>query len=612
MPQIPEPVLVGIECGGTRTVALAVDGALQPVDRITAGPANLRLRSDAELETHFRAIADRFPVPAAVGVGMAGVRGAADCARLSGILARVWPGVPLRVDHDLESALAAATLPRRTRRTDPNPVARVVILSGTGSCCYGRNTAGKVAKVGGWGHLLGDRGSAHDIALTALRLSAGALDRTGRWGDFGRRALHRLQLTEPDDLIAWLQSAGKADVAALAPEVFAAARARDVAAREAIGRATADLGADADACAARLAGRGDPVEFHFAGSVLLRQPSLARAISANLRGRWPQARCLPLPRESVWGAVVLALGALRDSRPSNPPSARQRPVAQPSPVPQATAPSPTEARNPRSLDLDRMPVEAAIRMFLDEDAGIPGVIAAHSGELARLIRRAVRCLESGGRLFYVGAGTSGRLGVLDASECPPTFRSPPEWVQGIMAGGERALHSAVEGAEDDLDGGGRAVAARAVGPKDLVIGLAASGRTPFVWGALQAARQAGAATGLVCCNPHLRFARAMRPDFVIALDLGPELLTGSTRLKSGTATKLALNILTTLTMVRLGKVLGNLMIDLNPSNAKLRDRATRIVVELTGRDPETARSTLEKQGWIVADAVRALGRKPRR
>ena len=281
-------------------------------------------------------------------------------------------------------------------------------------------------------------------------------------------------------------------------------------------------------------------------------------------------------------------------------------------IPASTALSPTEARNPRSAALDRLPVERAIELFLDEDRGIPDAIAAHRKALARLIHRTVRCLRSGGRLLYVGAGTSGRLGVLDASECPPTFRTPPEWVQGIMAGGEKALHSAVEGAEDDAGAGNLAVGARRVGPRDIVVGLAASGRTPFVWGALAAARRSGAATALICCNPHLRFAPGTRPDHVLALDLGAELLTGSTRLKAGTATKLVLNILTTLTMVRLGKVLGNLMVDLNPSNEKLRDRAARIVSELTGRDSGTARDALQRHGWVVTRAVRSLGMRGRK
>lgn len=596
-------VLLGLECGGTRTVALAAGGDLSLLARLEAGPANLRLVSDEQLAAHFQALAAQLPGPSAIGVGMAGVRDRRDCERVEGILERVWPGVPHRVDHDLESALAAAELDSAERP----PAARVIVLSGTGSCCYGRNRAGKVAKVGGWGHHLGDRGSAYDVAHTALRLMARRLDHAGKLGDFGQRALRVLLLNEPNDLIAWFQSASKGEVAALAPEVFAAAKAKDAVARETLRLIEAELVADAAHCAARLAKRREAVQFTFAGSVLLKQPGLARRVGRELQRRWPRATCGPLECESVWGAVAMArsvLGApgkvqaVQSAVPGKVRAGRE--------IPETTALSPTEQRNPRSADLDRLPLAAAIELMLKEDAKIPAAIRKRRSELEKLIRLSVRSLKSGGRLFYVGAGTSGRLGVLDASECPPTFRTPPEWVQGMMAGGVRALHSAVEGAEDDYDAGGRAAEARAFGPNDLVLGIAASGRTPFVWGALSQARERGATTAILCFNPFLKFARGTRPDLVVAVDVGPEVLTGSTRLKAGTATKLILNVLTTLTMVRLGKVMGNLMVDLNPSNVKLRDRACRIVSELTGCNPAAARRVLEQNGWVVKAAVRAV------
>ncbi len=614
-----ELVLLGLECGGTRTVALAADGVLRQLARVDAGPANLRLVSDDQLTEHFRVLAARVPGPSAIGVGMAGVRDRRDCDRVERILEQVWPGVPRRVDHDLESALAAAELaPSKTP-----PAATVIVLSGTGSCCYGRNAAGKVAKVGGWGHHLGDRGSAYDIAHTTLRLMARHLDHSGEFGDFGRRALRVLLLNEPNDLIAWFQQATKGQVAALAPEVFAAAAVGDAMARQALRQTEAELVADATHCAARLAGKRAAVHFAFAGSVLLKQPAFARRVGLHLRKACPHATFGPLARESVWGAVAMAREALSSSKSRGDrahASSRVSASAKSSPtpredgrnaIPTATALSPTEQRNPRSAELDRLPVEAAIELMLSEDERIPGVIRAHGATLARLIKRTAKALGSGGRLFYVGAGTSGRLGVLDASECPPTFRTPPELVQGLMAGGEKALHSAVEGAEDDFGAGSRAAEFRGLGAKDVIVGIAASGRTPFVWGTLTEAKRRGATTALLCFNPHLRFARGHRPDFVLALDLGPEILTGSTRLKSGTATKLVLNLLTTLTMVRLGKVMGNLMVDLNPSNVKLRDRACRIVVELTGRDYATAQRALEQSAWVVKAAIKALGRAKR-
>ena len=614
-----DSVLLWLECGGTRTMALAADGELRQLARVDAGPANLRLVSDEQLAAHFRAIGTQLPAPSAVGVGMAGVRDRRDCDRVERILEQVWPGVPRHVDHDLESALVAAELaPSKTP-----PAATVIVLSGTGSCCYGRNAAGKVAKVGGWGHHLGDRGSAYDLAHTTLRLMARHLDHAGKLGDFGRRVLRVLLLNEPNDLIAWFQNATKGQVAALAPEVFAAAAAGDAMARQALAQTQAELVADATQCARRLAGKTAAVHFAFAGSVLLKQPAFARRVGAQLRRAFPKATFGPLARESVWGAVAMARTALESGKSrgdeahfsvesqglltSYPaPSEAGRGV-----IPVSTDLSPTEQRNPRSAQLDRLSTAAAIELMLSEDERIPGVIRAHRVALEKLIGLTTRALRDGGRLFYVGAGTSGRLGVLDASECPPTFRTSPELVQGIMAGGEKALHSAVEGAEDDFGAGARAAEFRGLGPKDVLVGIAASGRTPFVWGALATAKQRGAKTALLCFNPFLQFARGQRPDVVLALDLGPEVLTGSTRLKSGTATKLVLNLLTTLTMVRLGKVVGNLMVDLNPSNVKLRDRACRIVVELTGRDYATAQLALEQSGWVVKAAINALGRAKR-
>ena len=213
----------------------------------------------------------------------------------------------------------------------------------------------------------------------------------------------------------------------------------------------------------------------------------------------------------------------------------------------------------------------------------------------------------GGRLFYAGAGTSGRLGILDASECPPTFRLPPDRVQGIIAGGRTAPSG-------NRWKGRRTTRRRERPPwptaesrsRDVVVGIAASGRTPFVWGALGEARKRGARTILLCCHPRLEIPAARRPDLVIAPDTGPEVLTGSTRLKAGTATKIILNIFTTLAMVRLGKVAGNLMVDLHPSNEKLRERAVRIVQTLTGANADAARAALERTGWRVKDACRAL------
>ena len=275
----------------------------------------------------------------------------------------------------------------------------------------------------------------------------------------------------------------------------------------------------------------------------------------------------------------------------------------------STSRSPTEQRHRKSVELDKLPLGKAIRLMLSEDAAIARRIGQQSSAIERAIKAILRAFQRKGRLLYVGAGTSGRLGVLDASECPPTFGTAPQMVQGIIAGGDAALRKAVEGAEDDAKAGKEAMRARRINARDVVVGITASGTTPFVWGAIEEAKRHGAATVLLCCNPFVQVPRALRPRYRIALNLGPEVLTGSTRLKAGTATKMVLNMFTTLAMVKLGKVRGNLMADLRPTNAKLRARAARIAEELAGVDGRRARTALEVSGWNVKKAVARLAKK---
>ncbi|HEX4644887.1 MAG TPA: N-acetylmuramic acid 6-phosphate etherase [Verrucomicrobiae bacterium] len=461
-------------------------------------------------------------------------------------------------------------------------------------------------KTGGWGHLLGDRGSGYQMGLSALKAVALELDRKETWPKLGARILRRLQLNEPEELIVWAQAAGKTEIADLAVEVFAAGKNGDRTASEIIAAARDSLVGDAMACARQLADAKTGAHFILAGGVLLKQPAFAKQVRESLRKFWPGAVVSSLEREGAWGGVVLARRIWDADRvPSEMPEpptvvVRSKPLADFAQV------SPTEQRNPRSMNLDKLPLRAAIELMLSEDAKIPKAILAERGKIERAVRMIAQAFQNGGRLFYVGAGTSGRLGVLDASECPPTFRSEPEMVQGIIAGGAEALWRAVEGAEDDPAAGARAIGFRGAGRKDVIVGIAASGRTPFVWGALAEAKRRGAKTVLLSFNPFLKKPQGARPDVVIAPNVGPEILTGSTRLKAGTATKLILNIFTTLAMVRVGKVMGNLMVDLKPSNSKLRDRAVRIVRELKGVDEAAARAALEKSGWVIRKACAQL------
>jgi N-acetylmuramic acid 6-phosphate etherase len=616
-------IFLGIEGGATHTVALAVNGAGQVLHRLETGPANLRLLNDAQLTRHFRFFRSRIPSPAAIAIGLAGARTESDFKRIQQAAERVWPRTPCYATGDLETALMAAEERRsevggrRSEVRDHAPrstlhaLPRILVLSGTGSCCFGRTPAGKSAKVGGWGHLLADKGSGYQIGLRALKAVVYYYDRDNQWSSLGQSILRALQLNEPNDLIGWVQNASKSDIAALALEVFNAAAERDRIASDILAGAANYLAKDAAACAGRLAKAGTPVQFVLAGGVLLRQPRFAQQVSRQLRQVWPGAVVTPLKRESVWGAVELAKRTFTAQGLESKVDRKQTPGPLGKEIQeqgQSLALSPTEQRNPRSMKLDQLPIGRAIELMLSEDAKIPAAILAERKKIEQAIHWIVRSFRRGGRLFYVGAGTSGRLGVLDASECPPTFRAPPEMVQGIIAGGQRALWEAVEGAEDDSRAGARAIEYRGVGRRDVVFGIAASGRTPFVWGALNAAKQRGAVTILLSFNPNLKIPPAGRPTLVIAPNVGPEVLTGSTRLKAGTATKLILNILTTLAMVRVGKVLGNLMIDVNASNAKLRDRAVRIVQELAKVEDANARAALQKTGWQIRPACAWLKR----
>lgn len=262
----------------------------------------------------------------------------------------------------------------------------------------------------------------------------------------------------------------------------------------------------------------------------------------------------------------------------------------------------TERRNPRSVDIDTFDPLRLVDLFVAEDAMVAPAIGRAREAIARSIELIESAFRRGGRLLYVGAGTSGRLGVLDASECPPTFGTPPDMVQGIIAGGPPALRTSVEGAEDRAESGAAAIAERQVSAADVVIGIAASGTTPFVHGALQHARTVNARTVLLTCAEPPPGSDD-RCDVVIHIDVGPELVTGSTRLKAGTATKLVLNMLTTGAMIRIGKTYGNLMVDLQASNAKLRDRGERIVMEVLGVSRDAARDAVRAAHGKVRTAI---------
>lgn len=262
----------------------------------------------------------------------------------------------------------------------------------------------------------------------------------------------------------------------------------------------------------------------------------------------------------------------------------------------------TEQRNPRSRHLDTLAPAALVELINAEDRTVAEAVGRETVALTRAVELVEAAFRAGGRLVYVGAGTSGRLGVLDAAEMPPTFGTDPSLVQGVIAGGYEALVRAQEGAEDHPEDGARAMDEREVGPEDFVLGIATSGTTPYVHGALARARERGARTGFLLCTPPSDELRATH-DVVIAPLVGPEVVTGSTRMKAGTATKLVLNTLTTAAMVRMGKVHGNLMVDLQVTCEKLRDRGERMLVETLDLGREGAATLLDEAGGHVKTAM---------
>lgn len=267
----------------------------------------------------------------------------------------------------------------------------------------------------------------------------------------------------------------------------------------------------------------------------------------------------------------------------------------------------TEQRNPRTSRIDELSTYEMMKLINEEDCGVPQAVGRELEHIAQAVDAVYEAISAGGRLTYVGCGTSGRLGILDAVECPPTYSTDPELVRGIIAGGHEAIFQAVEGAEDNAQQGADDLKAIGFCEKDIFVGLAASGRTPYVLGALAYAHACGARTVAVTCCPGSELDRSA--DIGIAVEVGPEVVTGSTRMKSGTAQKMVLNMLSTGAMIRLGKVYGNLMVDVKPSNQKLQRRAVSIVATAADVNEDTARCALEQCDYEAKTAIVMLARK---
>ena len=596
----PEKIL-GVEGGGTKTAWILVERSgdeLNILDQGKLPPSNFRLATPDRLHAIFSELPKQID---RAGVFLAGCGTAEDRHSLSNLCAEIWPGAKILTGSDRDSGLAAAL----------GHGDGIVVNAGSGSSVTGRR-GDRLENAGGWGHILGDTGGGYFISIRALRLILREYDLHRGEVQLTARILHARSLNNLDELVRWAQTADKMESATLAPVVFEAAASGDARVLEIIEEGALVLCEYTEAVASRLHLLAPKVML--LGGLFHRDSIYTHAFRRRLKKNLPDARVATAERPPELGAAWLA------AEMDELTKVRAKPAEN---MIDNLAAALTEQRNPRSENLEKMSARELVELFVEEESFVQDALRGAIVDLAKAIQVVTGALRKGGRLFYVGAGSSGRIGVLDASEIPPTFGASSDLVQGIIAGGVTALHRSVEGAEDEESVGALAMDERGTKDVDVVIGITASGRTPFVLGALGRAKSLGAKTILLTCNPARIVVAGVSPaegetaadtaastvivDLAIHLAVGPEILTGSTRLKAGTATKVALNIISTGAMVALGKVRGNLMIDLHTSSTKLRDRAVRLVAQLAQCDYESARQQLEANGWNLRAVVDKIG-----
>jgi N-acetylmuramic acid 6-phosphate etherase len=569
--------VLGVEGGGTKTewVHVAIrDGRQELLGEGRLSASNLKLITDDALLALFAVL----PADVThVGVFLAGCGTDDDRRRLRTLVQRTWPRAEACVGSDRDSAMATAF-----GKSDG-----IAVISGTGAAVHGRRN-GRIEKAGGWGQLLGDRGGGYHIAMQGLRAVLSQYDLNAKITPLAQTILRTLGLNRLQELVDWAMQAEKMAVARLAPCIFEAARLGDPEMLNIIQDGANVLAEFTRAVAQRLEFQRAPV--HLVGGLFTHHPEYVSLFEYRLRIVLPDATTAVCAKSGAAGAAWLA-SRVEMSAPADEVTRTQVDRAE-------LATAATEQSNPRSAQLDLLSTEELVDLFISEEDRVAQALEACRSGLIKAVEITSDALRGGARLFHVGAGTSGRLGVLDASEIPPTFGAPAELVQGIIAGGATALHRAVEGAEDQPEAGALAMWERGVRKSDVVCGITASGRTPFVLGALQRARELGAHTILITCNPSRKQQDAPW-DVAIDLPTGPEIVTGSTRLKAGTATKVVLNIISTTAMIRMGKVRGNAMVDVSISNAKLRDRGVRLVSATLGIPYDAAEKRLRDAGWNV-------------
>lgn len=588
---------LGVEGGGTRTTWVLIDAAGKELRQGETGPGNVLLLTDAALEKLLGGIrAQAGAAIEAIGATFAGCQRPQEKARVQRVLAKLWPKARVVVAEDTRSALVAAH----------GPADGISVIAGTGSNIVAQKN-GVMLKAGGWGHLFSDHGGAYDIVRRGLEAVYAHYDEKQIVVPLGQAFLRVAAQNSLEDFVGWvMQRASKSEVAALAPVVFDCAKAGDRLAKNVLQGGADELAQRVIFLAKRLKWRKPRVGL--VGGLFVKSPQYAALVSLAVRYELPESSVFVVQASGASAAAALAglpaQGGVETERFTAEPKKTE---ATTTPTAASIAQSLTEQRNPRSRGLQKRSVQNLVDLFIAEENYVQRALKQQRKEIAAACGLVSKSLKKGGRLFYVGAGTSGRLGVVDASEMPPTFNAPPEQIQAIMAGGAAAVFKSQEGAEDDAEAGARAIGQRGARKGDVICGIAASGQTPFVHGALREAKKQGISTVLISCNPN----RPPRGYIDIAIDLptGPELVTGSTRLKSGTVTKLVLNMLSTIAMIQLGRVYDNLMIDVQASNAKLKLRARRLVTTICGVTDEEAEHLLKAYNWSVREVVRRLGQR---
>ncbi|MCC7447039.1 MAG: N-acetylmuramic acid 6-phosphate etherase [Anaerolineae bacterium] len=588
-----QPLVIGIDGGATHTNFVLADPQLNVLARSTAGPANIntvgldsaiRALQQGVIDLLGQSIKELSDVKG-IGFALAGADRAAERGVLLHMLETAFPGQAVVLDNDAIAALVGGA----------GRHYGIVVISGTGSITLGVDSQGQRARADGWGYHL-DRGGGYTLAIEALSAIARKEDGVAPYTELTKTILTRLNLRSARDLIPWLYAPGRRvdEIAALAADVVALAE-EDAVCTGIILRAADALAAGAVAVARRL--HFDAVDSPFplvmTGSIFNNCALLRDLFTTTVQPLLPAAVIMPPHNDAAVGAAMMALESLHIALP-----AAQLPTLSKTPRRR-----PSEQRNRLTMTIGQRTTRDFVRIMNLEDQRVAQKIAPELPEIAALIDALAERFAAGGRIVLAGAGTSGRLAVLDAAECIPTFNTRPDQVIGLMAGGAAALTTSIEGSEDDEAAGRAAIADLNVGTQDCVIGIAASGSTPFVQGVLKAAVQRGALTGSIACAPDAPISALAQ--HAIEIITGPEIITGSTRLKAGTAQKMVLNMITTGVMVRVGKTFNNLMVDMQPTNQKLRERARIIVAEATGLDLDAAGALLDQCNGEIKTAITA-------